>query len=80
MGRRVVAASPEEHLVTTLPGLADGALPTEHYAGYIPVDRGYFFYWLFESASSDPAADPLLIWLNGGPVRELEGNIVGFVT
>ncbi|OQR96452.1 serine protease family S10 [Achlya hypogyna] len=38
-------------------------------SGYIPlphkVDDNYF-YWFFESRS-DPAADPLVLWLTGGP-------------
>lgn len=66
----VVATSPEEHLVVALPGLNDGDLPTKQYAGHIPVVDGFHFYWLFESASADPSSDPLVIWLNGGPVRD----------
>ena len=70
----VVAASPEEHLVTSLPGLKGEDFPTKHYAGHIPVVDGFYFYWLFESASGDPSSDPLVIWLNGGPVRD--GQVV----
>ncbi|CAM9648366.1 unnamed protein product [Ascophyllum nodosum] len=62
-----VATSADEHLVTSLPGLKNGDFPTKHHAGYIPVIGGYFFYWLFESGGKDPASDPLVIWLNGGP-------------
>lgn len=58
--------------MTSLPGLKDGDFPTKHYAGYIPVEGGYFFYWLFESSRSDPASDPLVIWLNGGPVSRAD--------
>lgn len=77
----VVATSPEEHLVTDLPGLKQGDLPTKQYAGHIPVVDGFHFYWMFESASSDPSKDPLVIWLNGGPVRERarERNLIGVV-
>ncbi|XP_056169086.1 serine carboxypeptidase-like 34 [Syzygium oleosum] len=51
------------------------ALPTQppasfrHYSGYISVDDFLgkaLFYWFFE-ATSQPAAKPLLLWLNGGP-------------
>lgn len=55
--------------MTTLPGLQDGDFLTKQYAGHIPVEDGFYFYWLFESASKDPSSDPLVIWLNGGPVR-----------
>jgi len=40
------------------------------YAGYITVDEptgSNLFFWLFEAQRVDPAAAPLLIWLNGGP-------------
>eukprot|EP00904_Undaria_pinnatifida_P011519 jgi/Undpi1/7498/HiC_scaffold_22.g09971.m1 len=63
----VVAQSPDEHLVTSLPELKDGDFPSRHHAGHIPVVNGFFFYWLIESASKDPASEPLVIWLNGGP-------------
>lgn len=67
--KSVVATSPDEHVVNALPGLKDGDFPTKQYAGHIPVEDGFHFYWLFESASADPSSDPLVIWLNGGPVR-----------
>jgi len=35
-------------------------------AGYLPSDKGDMFFWLFESRNN-PAEDPLLIWLQGGP-------------
>ncbi|KAG5176491.1 Alpha/Beta hydrolase protein [Tribonema minus] len=60
------ATKASDHLVTKLPGLQDGALTAKQYAGYIPVNGGKLFYWLFESANK-PALDPLVIWLNGGP-------------
>lgn len=38
------------------------------YTGYLDVqDVGkHFFYWFFESRN-DPANDPVILWLNGGP-------------
>lgn len=38
-----------------------------YYAGFFPIGtRGSLFYWLFESRGN-PATDPLVIWLTGGP-------------
>ncbi|KAL6622921.1 hypothetical protein ACP70R_032800 [Stipagrostis hirtigluma subsp. patula] len=61
-------AAPPGALVTRVPGF-DGALPSKHYAGYVTVDEGHgreLFYYLVES-EGDPAKDPLVLWLNGGP-------------
>ncbi|CAL5028222.1 unnamed protein product [Urochloa decumbens] len=67
------AAAPPEHLVTRLPGFRhDGGsffFPSGHYAGYVTVDdaseRSLFYYLVL--SERDPAADPVVLWLNGGP-------------
>ena len=58
------AASDE---VTALPGWA-GALPSRQYSGYLPVGDGtrHLHYYFTESEAS-PSADPVTLWLNGGP-------------
>ena len=64
-----VDRSPDDHLVTALPGLS--GFPTKHWAGMLtsdPTNQGRLFYWLIEAAKQ-PEAAPLVIWLNGGPVR-----------
>lgn len=40
----------------------------DQYTGYldIPEQGKHLFYWLFESRN-DPATDPIILWLNGGP-------------
>ncbi|VAH68271.1 unnamed protein product [Triticum turgidum subsp. durum] len=61
-------AAPEGAEVTGLPGY-DGALPSKHYAGYVTVDEQHgrnLFYYAVES-ERDPAKDPVVLWLNGGP-------------
>uniref|UniRef100_A0A453GF81 Carboxypeptidase n=2 Tax=Aegilops tauschii subsp. strangulata TaxID=200361 RepID=A0A453GF81_AEGTS len=61
-------AAPQGAEVTGLPGF-DGALPSKHYAGYVTVDEKHgrnLFYYAVES-ERDPAKDPVVLWLNGGP-------------
>jgi cathepsin A (carboxypeptidase C) len=42
-------------------------LNESYYAGFEPLDtRGDIFYWMFESRA-EPAKDPLVVWLTGGP-------------
>jgi serine carboxypeptidase-like clade 1 len=55
--------------VTGLPGFDGAQLPSKHYAGYVTVSEklgSRLFYYLVES-ERDPAKDPLVLWLNGGP-------------
>jgi len=63
-------AAPEEHLITNLPGLHNSSgLNFRQYAGYVTVEktrRKRLFYWFVES-QHDPAADPLVLHMNGGP-------------
>ena len=59
----------EDHRVLSLPGLDIQAFRSNHYAGYLSIDRqtdSNIFYWLFD-AEGGPVGKPLLIWLNGGP-------------
>eukprot|EP01083_Nonionella_stella_P316915 1151628_1 len=63
--------TPTDFLITSLP-LYNGTfddIPFKQYAGLMPLgdeDETAFFFWFVES-QSDPANDPLSIWLNGGP-------------
>ena len=62
-------SAPSGALVTHLPGFDGAKLPSKHYAGYVTVNEtvgSRLFYYLVES-ERDPAWDPVVLWLNGGP-------------
>jgi serine carboxypeptidase-like clade 2 len=61
----IAKVSPSDQ-ITSIPGY--GPLLSANYAGYVHLDRTKTssFYWFVES-ESNPAADPLVLWLNGGP-------------
>ncbi|CAN1767876.1 Serine carboxypeptidase-like 20 [Linum perenne] len=65
---RLADSAPEKALVTHLPGFS-GSFPSEHYSGYVTIDEETgkrLFYYLVQS-EGNPAKDPLVLWLNGGP-------------
>ncbi|CAO4365638.1 unnamed protein product [Caenorhabditis nigoni] len=68
-------AAPSSDKVTDLPGLTFTP-DFNHYSGFLQAATDKFFhYWLTES-SRDPANDPLVLWLNGGPgCSSLDGLI-----
>ena len=77
--RPTVELTPEAQSdrITSLPGLAS-PLPFDMYSGYITVDPAHgraLFYWFVESAG-DPANDPILVWMQGGPGCS---SLIGYV-
>eukprot|EP00873_Tetraselmis_striata_P000148 jgi/Tetstr1/420412/TSEL_011527.t1 len=62
---RGAAAARVEDRVLSLPGLR-GELPSALYSGYLTTGEDSVHYMLAES-ERDPVADPLVLWLNGGP-------------
>lgn len=61
-------AAPDEAIVDSLPGFSEN-FASKHYAGYITVspEHGRRLYYYFVTSESDPAKDPVVLWLNGGP-------------
>eukprot|EP00775_Hariotina_reticulata_P001910 gene1910-2243_t len=57
-----------QHRIHEVPGFS-GKLKSSHYGGYITVDQKSnrnLYYYLVES-EGNPATDPVVLWLNGGP-------------
>ncbi|XP_066360271.1 serine carboxypeptidase 1-like [Miscanthus floridulus] len=62
-------SAPPGALVTHLLVFDGAQLPSKHYAGYVTVNEtvgSRLYYYLVES-ERDPARDPVVLWLNGGP-------------
>lgn len=73
-------AAAEEDKISALPG--QPPVGFAQYSGYIPVDaagkRSLFYY--FAEAEADPAAKPLVLWLNGGKLPLDCRHSIPFVT
>eukprot|EP00727_Mastigamoeba_balamuthi_P002068 m51a1_g11859 hypothetical protein (914) ;mRNA; r:503783-507973 len=70
--------APEDHRILSLPGLT-GKPAFAMYSGYVNIDAAHnknLFYWFVES-ERDPANDPLVLWMNGGPGAS---SLIGFFT
>jgi len=62
----IESSSGDSDEVKYLPGL-DFKINYRHYSGYLnSTDGRYLHYWFFES-QRNPAEDPVVLWMNGGP-------------
>ena len=61
------------HRVTSLPGWPEQQLPSAIYSGYITVPappphrEPRHLHYVFVESMRDPAKDPVMLWVNGGP-------------
>ncbi|KAK9804123.1 hypothetical protein WJX73_001313 [Symbiochloris irregularis] len=53
--------------IKTFPGFS-GTLPSKQYGGYINIPgTEKELYYILVTSENDPATDPIVLWLNGGP-------------
>ncbi|OVA19087.1 Peptidase S10 [Macleaya cordata] len=73
-------AAPKHALITHLPGF-NGTLPSKHYSGYVTIDEkhGKNLFYYFVISERKPSADPVVLWLNGGPAKPGCSSFDGFV-
>ena len=68
-----------DHEIKSLPGW-DGSLPSKQYSGLLEIPNTnparFYHYWLVTS-ENDPANDPIVLWLNGGPGAS---SLLGYFT
>ncbi|KAJ3675688.1 hypothetical protein LUZ60_004730 [Juncus effusus] len=64
----LISAAPQSHFIEQVPGFTS-SLPSKHYAGYITLDEehGKNLFYYFVLSEGNPAVDPVVLWLNGGP-------------
>lgn len=60
-----VEAAPTEDLMGNLPDAP--VFNTTMYSGYLEVTDTKSLHYIFAESYNDPATDPVVIWLNGGP-------------
>ena len=71
-----ITADVPADLIASIPGF--GKTPSKQYSGFLPADDNqtvFLHYWFVES-TGNPATDPVVVWMNGGPgCSSLEGGL-----
>merc|ERR1711962_759057 len=68
-------AAPEDDIISGLPGL-DYEVSFKQYSGYLDGLEGQHLHYWFAESQRDPASDPVILWLNGGPgCSSMDGNM-----
>eukprot|EP01083_Nonionella_stella_P262424 892368_1 len=57
---------PSGDLVTDLPGVTWN-INYKQYSGYLDATSSHHLHYWFQESQNDPANDPVVLWLNGGP-------------
>jgi len=61
-----ITRTPSADKITSLPGLS--TMPSfDMYSGYLNVTSTKMLHYWFVQSQSNPATDPVVLWLNGGP-------------
>ena len=61
--------------ITSLPGL-DKMPSFDMYSGYLDVTATKKLHYWFVESQNDPASDPVVVWMNGGPgCSSMEGML-----
>jgi len=67
LGIAVALPPQSSFVVNSLPGFS-GTIPFKLFSGYLPANDGQKqMFFLFAESQNDPANDPVVLWLNGGP-------------
>lgn len=66
----------EPDRVTNLPGFGE-KIKFGTFSGYLDASPGTHLHYIFVESENDPANDPVLLWLNGGPGCS---SLLGFFT
>eukprot|EP00301_Raphidiophrys_heterophryoidea_P022014 c6270_g1_i1.p1 GENE.c6270_g1_i1~~c6270_g1_i1.p1 ORF type:complete len:491 (+),score=115.68 c6270_g1_i1:1-1473(+) len=56
----------DDDFVPAIPGY-DDVMPSRMFSGYLNVSDSKFLHYVYVESENNPATDPVVLWLNGGP-------------